>query len=616
MYNPVISLATMRNLTLILSLLLLSVAGVAQQQTQSSFNYLNGYNLNKSFAGKDTCSRIFFQHKNQWVGVDDAPSNTSLQAHTQLPKQFGIGIGINRWAAGLLSQFDASVAVAKHITIKNKVIVSPSINLGYARYSLNADDAIAFDSDTYLNQNRTSSNSFYADLGLLVRYDNLEAGVSIPKLITSDPEFDVADVDPTLSVENYFKAHAAYDFEVKDVWNIKPMLIYRTIPQNGQMLDIMAEAKYNNKIGVALGYRTNSGLLASANYEIKDMFTIGYAYDVGGQRLAGIGSGSHEVLVGFKLCRSPKESAPKEELHYFLSGQLSDEANGNNIANAQVTLKDATTGMDTTIATDSAGNYRFEVAPGRTYNLAVNHPDYVMNESAITSDSVLQENANNIELEHKHVTLNGVISDLAAGTPLEQVQIALPDGSTNQTDESGAFDYVASEAGVAEQQEQQIRLVKEGYHDTTVIITLVPANYDDINLQIAMRKIAEPEDAPVIVDNKIVVNPIYFEVGSSSITAESLAELDRIVEVMNANPEMRVEVNAHTDCTGSATGNQRLSDARAKACVTYISEKISDAARITGKGFGETQPLTECTCPDCSAEDHAKNRRTEFVIIN
>ncbi len=604
----------MKNLSLIISLLLLSVAGFAQQRTQSSFNYLNTFNLNKSYAGLDTCSKVFLQHKNQWVGVEDAPANTFLQAHTKLPFNFGVGLGINHWSAGLLSQFDASIAIAKHFTLKEKITISPSVNFGYARYTFFADNAVAFDSDTYLDQSRSSSNSFYGDLGLLVTYEKLEAGVSIPRAFSSNPEFDVTEVDPTFIVENYFNAHASYDFQVKDIWNIKPMLIYRSIPSNGQMLDIMAAATYNNKIGVALGYRTNSGLLASANYNIKDMFTIGYGYDVGMQRTAGIGSGSHEVLLGFKLCRSPKERVKEVMKQYYLSGQLTDQENGSKISNAEVTLTDLVTSMDTTVTSDSAGNYSFEVAPARNYKVVVNHPDYELADVKVTSDSNLTENAKNIALKHKQMKLIGAIVDLETKEYLDNVIITLPNGAKAQTDELGTFQL--ANTAVTEKVEQEINFSKEGYHDTTTTVVLTPGDYTDINLSVAMRKVKEPKSEPVIVDNKIEVNPIYFEVGSSTISQESLTELDRIVELMNANPTMKVEVHAHTDCTGSATGNQKLSDARAKSCVNYISSKITNSENITGKGFGESQPLTDCECAACGSEDHAKNRRTEFVIVD
>jgi len=417
----------MKRIIAISSLVLLSVAGIAQQRTQSSFNYLNTYNFNKSYAGKEHCTEAFFQHKNQWVGIEDAPANSFIQAHTRLPLNFGIGLGVNNWSAGLLNQFDASLAIANHISIKDKVVVSPSVNVGYARFSLNADEAIAFDSDTYLDQNRTSTNSFYADLGLLVSYDALEVGVSIPRVITSDPEFDVADIDPTMSVENYVNAHAAYNFEIKEDWDIKPMLVYRSIPENGQMLDIMAAATYGKKVGVALGYRTNSGLLASANYTIKDMFTIGYGYDVGGQQVAGLGSGSHEVLVGFKLCKEPKEKeekvakekkVKKEAVRYYLIGKVADQANEYPLTQAQIMLKDTATGVEIETKSDSAGNYKSEVLPSTYYEVVVNHPDYQEYRGEFTSDATLTENAKKVMMAHKTITVKGTVADLESKASL------------------------------------------------------------------------------------------------------------------------------------------------------------------------------------------------------
>lgn len=607
--------AIMKKIVLLYTLLLLSVAGLAQQQTQSSFNYLNGFNINKSYAGKDACSQIFLQHKNQWVGVEDAPTNLSLQAHTQLPKHFGLGLSVNNWSAGLLSEFDAAIAVAKHFSLSKNFVLSPSFNVGYSRFSFNADDVVAFDSDSYLNQSRTASNSFYADFGLLATYKRLEVGISLPKLLNTDNSFDIADVDPTYNVESYFKAHAAYDYALNDAWDIKPMLVYRTIPSNGDMLDAVAAVDYKNTVGVAIGYRTNSGLLASANIEVKNIVTIGYAYDAGMQQLAGISSGSHEILLGIKFCKASKDEEVEEEQHYYLGGELS-AADGEPIADAQMVLKDELTGMETTVVTDSTGKYRTEVAPGRTYAITATHPDYEDYQGKVTSDATLSENAKSIALEHQSVTLNGVVLAKVGQTPLEGVTVTLPNGASSTTNKAGEFENVASKTTLTEAVEQKATLSKAGYHDTTLTYTIQPDSYAAISVQAMMReKVEVIENQPVVVDDKIEMKPIYFEVSSAKITAESYKELDQVVALMNANPTMKIEVNAHTDCTGSASGNQTLSNKRAEACANYIASKISNPSRITGKGFGETQPLTDCACQDCSGADHAKNRRTEFVIV-
>jgi outer membrane protein OmpA-like peptidoglycan-associated protein len=90
---------------------------------------------------------------------------------------------------------------------------------------------------------------------------------------------------------------------------------------------------------------------------------------------------------------------------------------------------------------------------------------------------------------------------------------------------------------------------------------------------------------------------------------------------MNKYPNMVVELGSHTDCRASIKYNETLSDKRAKASAAYIKTKITNPARIYGKGYGESVLLNGCACEGtvkstCSEEEHQKNRRTEFKIIS
>lgn len=119
---------------------------------------------------------------------------------------------------------------------------------------------------------------------------------------------------------------------------------------------------------------------------------------------------------------------------------------------------------------------------------------------------------------------------------------------------------------------------------------------------------------PIITEKEIILSPIYFEYDKSNITEDGAFELDKLVTVMNENPKLVVYAKSHTDNRGSDKYNERLSDARAKATVQYIISKGIDTARISGKGMGETEPKIDCK-DTCTETDHAKNRRSEFLIV-
>lgn len=118
---------------------------------------------------------------------------------------------------------------------------------------------------------------------------------------------------------------------------------------------------------------------------------------------------------------------------------------------------------------------------------------------------------------------------------------------------------------------------------------------------------------PIITDVEVILQPIYFEFDKSNITAQGAEELDKLVVVMNENPEMVIFAKSHTDSRGDDKYNLALSERRAKSTVQYIISKGISKERITGQGFGESELKVQCD--KCTDEEHAQNRRSEFIIV-
>ena len=112
-------------------------------------------------------------------------------------------------------------------------------------------------------------------------------------------------------------------------------------------------------------------------------------------------------------------------------------------------------------------------------------------------------------------------------------------------------------------------------------------------------------------DGKFITYGITFDVGKSTIKPESMGEINRIVELMNQNPDLRFSVEGHTDSTGNAASNQTLSEARSQAIVAKLTELGIAADRLTSSGKGQNNPIAD----NSTDEGRAKNRRVEFVKL-
>ncbi|MDP4270061.1 MAG: OmpA family protein [Bacteroidota bacterium] len=117
------------------------------------------------------------------------------------------------------------------------------------------------------------------------------------------------------------------------------------------------------------------------------------------------------------------------------------------------------------------------------------------------------------------------------------------------------------------------------------------------------------------LDRKFVLHNINYDFDKWDILPESAVELDKLVALMNANQEIKVELGSHTDSRGSAEYNHKLSQLRAESVKKYLVSKGIDEKRIKAIGYGESQLLNRCADGvDCTPEEHRENRRTEVFI--
>lgn len=154
---------------------------------------------------------------------------------------------------------------------------------------------------------------------------------------------------------------------------------------------------------------------------------------------------------------------------------------------------------------------------------------------------------------------------------------------------------------------------KENYKEQIKDFVIDPESDDEIVLELNL------EPMPNLVDlfKTLNLKPIYFDFDKSSIRPDAEIELAKIIDYMKKYPETKVDVRSHTDSRGNDTYNLALSNKRNKETIVYIINKGGiNAIRLTGKGYGETQPVNKCSNGvKCTKEEHQANRRSEFILV-
>ncbi len=111
--------------------------------------------------------------------------------------------------------------------------------------------------------------------------------------------------------------------------------------------------------------------------------------------------------------------------------------------------------------------------------------------------------------------------------------------------------------------------------------------------------------------------PILYPYNSAALIPEAKRTIDEaLLELLNAKPNVSVEIRSHTDSRGSASANETLSQRRAESVVNYLINKGINRSRLVAKGLGEGDLKNRCADGvECSEAEHQVNRRNEFTVF-
>ncbi|HRI00450.1 MAG TPA: OmpA family protein [Saprospiraceae bacterium] len=122
----------------------------------------------------------------------------------------------------------------------------------------------------------------------------------------------------------------------------------------------------------------------------------------------------------------------------------------------------------------------------------------------------------------------------------------------------------------------------------------------------------EIELVPYDESKQFVIQDIYYDFDDSKLRPDSYGSLEKLFNLLEANPKMIVTLGAHTDCRGTDEYNLELSQKRAESVSNYLSDRGVPRYRMISLGYGKSDLLEKCICNQCLEQQHQLNRRTTF----
>lgn len=194
-------------------------------------------------------------------------------------------------------------------------------------------------------------------------------------------------------------------------------------------------------------------------------------------------------------------------------------------------------------------------------------------------------------------------------------ELGFPDVQKNEEGNEFTFALDADRA-------YKVIVEREGYYPDTAEFNTVGIR-ETKNFRGTFRLKPKPasdtgDDVEVItIYEPIRLENIYYDLDDDKILPDAEGDLDFVYDLMQKYPDMVIELSSHTDARGKDNYNLNLSQRRSNSAKRYLTQRGIDGSRINAVGYGEKRILNRChnDVSDCTEEEHRRNRRTEFTII-
>ncbi|HCW07658.1 MAG TPA: hypothetical protein DGG95_09885, partial [Cytophagales bacterium] len=233
-------------------------------------------------------------------------------------------------------------------------------------------------------------------------------------------------------------------------------------------------------------------------------------------------------------------------------------------------------------------------------------PPPVVEKKKPVNKNYIDPSVEKVKQQKIYSLLRGKVIDESTATPLNAT-VTLVDNETGKVlskiysdPATGDFELVIPHGG-----NYGVTTESQGYLFNSINFSLPKfAEYQEIDTHIIMVKTE--------VGSKVVLRNIFFDVGKFNLKEQTIAEVKNLEQLLLDNPELKVQINGHTDNTGSPAANKDLSLKRANSVVEFLVSNGINKARLSAKGFGAERPIVS---NDDESGGREINRRTEIEVV-
>lgn len=291
---------TYRNL-LRLGFMLLTYAGVQNSIAQSDFlssQYMNSQlMINPAYAGVRNALSINTLVRQQWMGIEGAPTTYLLSAHTPLNKRMAsVGGSVLHYEAGPVQSNELTMIYSYLIRLGDRMFVSFGLNARLYHYSLGLSTLNVIDNDPSFTNEIQSVFKPNFGVGSFLYSPKFYFGVSMPQTLSNEIKTGESDM-VALKQNRSFYISSGYSIGIgKDVF-LKPSFLARFRQEANNTMDINIQFLYKDLFWIGGLYRLKTAMAVLANIQVTKGIGVCYSYDFPVNNEASLGVGSHEISL-------------------------------------------------------------------------------------------------------------------------------------------------------------------------------------------------------------------------------------------------------------------------------------------------------------------------------
>lgn len=293
-----------KKVLLVLGILLGSFA-TAQQDSQFTQYLYNTVNINPAYAGSRGAMTVFALHRNQWNGIEGAPTTNTFALNTPINNSnFGVGMSVINDKIGPSDENTLAADISYSIATSENYKLSFGLKITANILSVDFNKLTIYNPTDNLTQakidNALSPNTGF---GLYYHSNSFYLGLSVPNLFETQ-HFDKSASNLAASKVIAERLHyyfiAGQVFPISDEIKFKPAFLTKIVQGAPLQMDLSASFLFNEKLTLGVAYRWDAAFSCLAGFKVSDSWFIGYGFDKEVTKLSNYNTGSHEFFLRYE----------------------------------------------------------------------------------------------------------------------------------------------------------------------------------------------------------------------------------------------------------------------------------------------------------------------------